>query len=220
MRLRLAFAVALALTTAAVVWAQAQQPPQPAQPGPYPTTLYQMPDVNKSLNLSTQQVDRLNQLTQQTQATYRDRYGQLGNLQPAERQARMQELNRQYSTDWMRGARDVLNENQLNRYQQLNWQYGGFNSLTDPEVARRLNLTTEQRNALSQQLEWSSGRMRDIDRQMATDPNLGRQQYRDYMREYDTRFNRLLTEEQQRAWTDMTGARFTFQPGVPSTPPR
>jgi len=198
--------------------AQQQAQPQQTQPSPFPAPLYQRTDVTQSLNLNQQQVDRLNQVTQQTQARYRDRINELGNLQPAERAARMQELNRQYATDWSRGANDVFNENQRTRYQQLNWQYGGFTTLSDPDIQRRLNLTDTQRAALQGNVDWSATRMRDIDRQMASDANLGRQQYRDYQREYETRFNRLLTPEQQRSWRELTGEPFSFQPGV--APPR
>ena len=85
-----------------------------------------MNDVSKSLNLTPDQINNLNQLTNQTQAKYRDQYSKLNGLNTSDRAARVRELNGQYNSAWNKGASGILNKNQLSRYQQLNYQYGGF----------------------------------------------------------------------------------------------
>jgi Spy/CpxP family protein refolding chaperone len=225
----LAFAGAAVLTAAA----QAQvinspDAPQPGAPSPQavipsgrlyePGALYHMDDVRKSLNLTPEQVNRLNTLTEQTQGQYRDKYSQLSTLKDADRAARMQELNRQYYGDWSKGARNVFNDEQRTRYQQLYYQYGGFNSLGDPDVAKRLNLTPEQRRNLNASIDWSSRQLQDINKTGATDHDKAVQMYRDYQKQYQDRFSKLLTPEQQKTWRDMTGEPYTFQPVLP--PPK
>jgi len=177
-----------------------------------------MEDVSKSLNLTQEQTDKLNKLTEQTQAQYRDQYSKLNTLNEAERAARTQELNRQYYNDWYKGARDILNDTQRNRYQQFNYQYGGFTSLSDPEIQKRLNLTQEQIRDLREQMNWSNQQWQDINRLAATDATKATQMYRDYWTQRQERLNKFLTPEQQKGWREMTGEPYTFRPNF--APPR
>jgi hypothetical protein len=201
--------------------AQAQAPAgqaQPAQTNLYPTPLYRMNDVSKSLNLTQDQINSLNKLTDQTQAQYRDSYSKLNTLNGADRAARAQELNQQYYGEWNRGAQNVLNENQRLRYQQLNYQYGGFNALTEPDVQKRLNLTPAQVKDLRANGDWSNEQLQAINRLEATNPTKAAQMYSDYWKQRQERFDKYLTPEQQKAWRDMTGEPYAFQPNF--TPSR
>ena len=54
---------------------------------------------------------------------------ELGTLKDADRFTRTLELTRRYYTDWNKGARDVFDDTQRARYQQYNYQYGGFDTL-------------------------------------------------------------------------------------------
>jgi len=207
----ISLACGLVLTTS--TFAQNAQPlPRNTQPNPYPPPLYQMNDVSKSLNLTPEQTTRLNTLTDQIQTQYRDKYTGLNSLNEADRAARAQELNRQYANDWNKGARGIFNENQLNRYQQLNNQYGGFNTLYDPEVQKRLNLTQDQITNLREQANWNNQQWQEINRLGATDPTKATQMYKDYWTQRQERFNKYLTPQQQRTWNEMIGEPYTFQP--------
>lgn len=186
----------------------------PATPaaGPYPTSLYRMNDVSKSLNLTPDQVTRLNTLTDQTQAAHRANYTQLGTLGEAERFARQQELNQQYTTAWNKGAGDVLTDAQRTRYQQLNYQHGGFNSLYDPAAQKQLNLTPAQVRDLRTNADWSNQQLQDINRLGATDAAKGKQMYSDYWTQRQDRLNKFLTPDQQKTWATMSGDPYAFQP--------
>ena len=226
MRLQKALVASFVLALAATVQAQSPTPGtnpaerRPAQPNPYPPALYQMNDVSRSLNLSPQQVDQLNQLSLQTQTRLRDNYGKLGTLGQADRETRAAELNRQYNQDWMKGAADIFNQNQMNRYQQLQYQHGGFNSFSDPDVQKRLNFTDKQRDGLRQSIDWSSQQLQEINRTAGTDREKALQMHSDYQRQYQDRFNTYLTPEQQKSWQQMTGESFRFQPAFSPTAPR
>ena len=206
------FATSLGLVCGVVLVTASAQPNPPAATTPYPTALYQMNDISKSLNLTAEQISNLNKLTEQTQAKYREDYAKLGALKEAERFNRMQELNRQYYTDWSKGAGSVFNDTQRTRYQQYNYQYGGFNTFYDPDVQKRLNLTADQIRDLRTQWDWSDQQMREINRIGATDATKGRQMYTDYWKARQERFDKFLTAEQQKAWRELTGDPYTFQP--------
>jgi len=211
--MRLVLPLGLALALAAAAHGQNRTDNTRTAPTPtYPTPLYRMQDVSKSLNLNDRQVNRLNEMTDKLQQTYRDTYAKLADVPERDRAGRLQEVNRQYASDWMRGARDVMEEKQLARYRQLELQYGGFGSLSDPDVQKRLNLTEEQRKNLRESIDWSTQQMTDINRQGADDRDRGVRLYRDYQKAYQDRFNKYLTPEQQRAWREMTGEAYEFQP--------
>jgi len=199
--------------------AQNKVDPRVNHPGS-PTPIYQMNDVAKSLNLTPEQVNRLNTQTADIQKRYADDFNKLNSLSGAERAQQQNDLNRRYNADWMKSARDILNENQISRYQQLQYQYGGFGTFNDPDVQKRLNLTDEQRNNLRQLNDWSSQQMQDINRLGATDAQKATQLHGDYQRQYQERFNKFLTPEQQRTWQQMTGEPYRFQPSFTTQPRR
>jgi len=214
--MRLAYVLGLALAAATPVAAQNNaQPPAAAQPAatiPYPTPLYRMDDVSRTLSLTPEQVTRLNKVTEQVQAQYRDNYTKLSGLAEAQRIEQMRDLNRQYAEAWDKAARDVFNDTQRTRYQQLAYQYGGFETLYDPAVQKRLVLTPTQASELSTHWDWHNRQWQDLSRVWATDPTKGAQVYKDYWTQRQERFNRFLTAEQQKAWREMTGDPYTFQP--------
>jgi hypothetical protein len=222
----LGLACGLALTNSISAQTAPLQKPAPPKPvtgqgqvqqtNRYPPALYRMNDVGKSMNLTPEQTTSLNTLTDQTQAHYRDNYNNLGTLNESERFTRGQELNRQYNNDWNKGARDIFNDNQRNRYQQYSYQYGGFNALYDPEVQQVLNLTPEQLKGLREHGDWSDQQLQEINRTGITDPTRGTEMYRDYWKSHDQRFNNFLTPEQRNSWGKMTGERYTFQPAFGS----
>jgi len=215
MRARSAFGLVVGLSLAASLSAQPAAQPGKTPVAPtyaYPTPLYRMNDVSKSLNLTPEQITNLNKLTDATQTRYRDDYTKLGTLNDADRFTRMQELNQKYYADWNKGAQDVFNDTQRTRYQQLNYQYGGFGTLYDPNVQKQLNLTADQQKALRDQWDWSNQQLADINRVGTTDATKGAQMYRDYWTARQERMNKYLTPEQQKAWAKMAGDPYTFQP--------
>lgn len=223
MGFRYATGSACGLALAAAVAAQAPPRPQPAQPQPaqprpvnpyaYPTPIYRMNDVGRALNLTPDQATRLNALTEQTQAQFRNDYAALGTAAAADRAARQRELNRQYSTAWDAAARDVFSDTQRNRYRQLGYQYAGFDALYNPDVRTRLGLTADQLKALDDQAAWSDRQLQELSR--LSDRAKAGQAYRDYWAQRQERLNSYLTPAQQKAWREMTGDPYAFQPPLP-----
>jgi hypothetical protein len=222
--MRFAYSLGLGLALAGAAGAQTTATPGNPQPETgkripadqaaiaLPPALYQMGDVGKSLQLTQDQINRLNGVTQKMQTQYAPQLEKLGTLSEAERFARIQELNRLYSADWYKSASDIFNDQQRTRYQQLTQQFGGFSTLYDPEVQKRLNLTPEQVRNLRANVEWSNQQFGTINTLGATDASKGTQQYERYMKEREERFTKFLTPEQLKTWREMTGDPYTFQP--------
>jgi hypothetical protein len=225
-------AISLGLLLAALAHAQTPRPgtgqtPMPPQVPPpntahaqqragqtnlVPTMTFQRTGVPGALSLSTEQLNRLNEVTQGLQNRYRDEFGRLNSLREAERNQRALELQQQFRNDWMAEARNVFNEQQLNRYRQLHWQSLGFDAFSDAQVGLQLNLSDAQVRQLREASAWSQQQLLGIGQQAATNRADALRLYRAYQLEWQNRLNGVLNEQQQRAWGQMIGTPFEFTP--------
>jgi hypothetical protein len=187
--------------------------PQPVLP---PTPLYQMNDVAKSLNLTPDQITRLNALSDKTVADYRDKYVTLGGVPAADQYAKATELNRNYNDAWFTGANQIFNDNQRARYQQYQYQYGGFDAFTNPDVQKKLNLSADQIASLRSNWDWNRQQLDEINRVGIADKEKGQKAYAEYWLLRQQRMNQYLTPDQQKVWTQLTGDPYTFQPVFPN----
>ena len=223
MRLRtlLALAGSLAFLATAAAQAPTTQPAQPPRPqqGQFPTPLYRMNDVSKSLNLSQNQLSQLNDMTGKVQSQFQRDFQRLNSLPERDQAAQRQQLLQQYGAAWTKSARDIINEQQLNRYNQLNLQYQGFDALlNDPMVQNRLNINADQQKQLRDSATWSQQQLQDINRRAASDRDAATRLYQDYWKDRQSRFNKILNDQQMRTWQQLTGNSYNFQPNFPSQP--
>ena len=199
----------------------AQQPPQVQPPQVnYPPALHQMGDVSKELKLNQDQMNRLNGVTKKIQDQYGAQYAKLNNLNKAERFARLQELNQNYYHDWNKTAGEILNDQQRTRYQQLYHQHAGFNSLNNPAIQKRFNMTPEQVKTLQEYADWNNQQMHNIQVLGATNSTKASQLYNAYWQERQRRFDTFLTPAQQKMWREMAGDPYKFQPTFVQPQPR
>jgi hypothetical protein len=190
------------------------------QASAFPTPLYQMNNVGPTLKLDTQQMTKLDALNTQLQDRMRTDFQGLGKLSENERAARQMQLNQQFQSDFNSGAKDILKDDQYQRYQQLWLQQGGFSSLSDPKVQERLGFTADQKKNLQAQIDWSNQQMAAIDAQAQSKPSAAANAYKTYQSDFQTRFNDFLTPQQQKTWSQMTGEPFTFSRTFGSSPQR
>jgi hypothetical protein len=178
-----------------------------------------MNDVSKSVNLTDRQIAQLNTMTQQLQSRFQVQFEKLASLPAQQRADRMLELNREYTNAWINGAREFLNGTQLTRYQQLQVQFGGFGSLTDPVLQKALNFTDAQMTKLRADVTWSDQQLAAIRQQALTDQARALQMFNTFNVAAQERWNQLLSAEQQRAWAQLTGDPFAFPPPFPVAAP-
>ena len=184
----------LAILLASVVYAQTPPPKSPppkspstggTQPAPispaaggkapakptviFPTDLFRMNEVSKSVDLTDRQLTQLNLMTERLQTRYREQFERLAGLPERDQANRTLQLNREYTNAWLSGATDVLSAEQLSRYRQLQTQFGGFVSLTDPVVQKALNLSEAQITGLRDDVIWSDQQLAAIRQQAVID---------------------------------------------------
>jgi hypothetical protein len=176
------------------------------------TPLYIYPEVRRSLNLTDEQIRRLNAANETLQGRFRTDFNRLSTLPEAERAARERELLRNYNTERMCSARDVFNAEQLRRYEQLGLQYRGYDAFTDPDIARRLNMTEAQTQRFRTLRERYNQELRDIEQTARAKRDDATRRYGELQRRTAQDVNALLNETQRRTWREMTGEPFPFPP--------
>lgn len=185
----------------------------------FPNPIYRMNDVSQSLKLNEDQINRLNQLTTKMQTQFRSDFDKLGTLPEKDRFGKYNELNTRFQTEWMSGARDIFNEQQLNRYHQLQWQSDPFSAFSNPDLQKKLNLTDEQRTKLREQMDWSNQQTTNLSKLQG---DAAIKAHTEFLRERQNRVNQFLNQDQQRIWREMTGDPFEFRfnasGSTPNTP--
>jgi hypothetical protein len=216
---------ALACGSGALVWAQPGAAPQGSRGGqtqlvPQPpgslgvVPWFQNPNVIRELRITDPQMRRLADVYGQLFGPYQTELGNLQGLDPAQRVARINELNMAFDNSMNKSAADILNERQIQRFNQLYTQQQGFEAFTNPELRRRLSLADTQLEQLRKANQDFDQQLRDLSKASQGDPRTWQTLYR--MR--SDRINDLLTDQQRQMWRQMTGDTFTFPP-IPLTPP-
>src|SRR5207253_3533219 len=120
-------------------------------------------------------------------------------------------MQRRFDQDWTRGARDILNQDQLNRLQQLRLQSQGPAAFSDADIQRRLDLSAEQQRSLTDLQKRYTNQLRDF-RNLNPQNRDDLRRWQDFQRGTNERLNSILNPDQRRMWSGMIGQPFNFPP--------
>lgn len=150
------------------------------------------PVVLDDLGLTPDQRTRMLHLTSRVGREWSDSFRDIGFVTPAERNRRAVARARKNETD----LNAILTPAQQNRLRQISLQSEGPGAFRDPEVAAALGLTPMQRSRVRVIEDGAAfGWMRAMGR--TPDPSKEKS--------VGTRLLSVLTDEQARTWTEMTG---------------
>jgi len=199
--------------------AQTQQPNQPNrtnQPvqgfGQINSPFYQTPGINRELNITDEQMRRLNEAYTPIRTRYTSEFDKLQQMNEEQRRARLQELRRSWTTDVDKSLGGVLDQKQMARYRQLEMQHRGIDVFSDPDVQRKLNLTDEQQRKFKELGDRFAKQRREIDKLAQTNREEATKRYQTYDKDLRGSVENILTEPQRKMWQDMSGQPYEFQP--------
>lgn len=171
--------------------------------------LLMMPEVQKELNLSEQQLQQIQQLMTQQREQMQPLMQQMRNATPEQRQKLMEQVMQK----WDEALGKVLQPSQKARLRELQLQAQGPSALARPDVAKELNLSEEQRKKIGDILAqygqkqmqlWQQGRGPNVDRQALM------QEVQQLRQQMDKELLAVLTAQQQEQWKKMHGKPFEF----------
>jgi len=174
--------------------------------------LLMMPEVQREIGLTQQQLQQIQQLMMQQREQMREMMQQMGAATPEQRQQLMQQAMR----GWEEEMGKILQPNQKARLRELQLQAEGASALMRPDVAKELNLTDEQKGKINNIMQQYRQRQAQL-WQPGGDPNADRQarfqQMQQLRQQMDKELLEVLTPEQQEQWKKMLGKPFQFPRG-------
>jgi Spy/CpxP family protein refolding chaperone len=200
------------------------------RPSTDPLELFNNEQIQKELNLSQEQVTKLNEINQE----FRQELGKitsglnLANLDPEAQKAKLDEIQPQIE-EQIQATRQKVSEtltpDQLTRYKGITLQIYGWGVFTSDEFVDELKLTDEQKTELAKLREQMLTEMRanwqpptsndEQERQKAIDEN--RKRMEKIIESTNDEALALLTPEQQKSLDTLKGEKFEFNPQQPGS---
>jgi Spy/CpxP family protein refolding chaperone len=137
--------VAVAALLAGTALATPQQSGSSAGSGGF-DVLLDNESVQKELKLNEGQIQRIKEVMRQVRQRQDGARAKIQEVNPTNRQARLREVMKIASDETLKAAGDILNAQQLKRLKQIQLQQQGLEALSDPDAAKVLKLTDDQKN--------------------------------------------------------------------------
>jgi putative heme-binding domain-containing protein len=175
-----------------------------------PLTLLRQESVQKDLKLNAEQVQKLKVISE----TMREKFREVFEAPEEERGKKIQELRRENE----KVVAGILNPGQARRLRQIVYQRQGPAALADPDVARALRLSADQRKQLQAFNDDTAARLRELFQGGFPDDDT-RKQVDALQRAASAKRLNLLTGQQKAKWQELQGKPFTGEIRVGFGPP-
>jgi serine/threonine protein kinase len=178
------------------------------------------PAVLDDLSPSAKQRDQIAQLSQRMDEQRDDAFRSFHRLTPEEREQRFLDLARANEA----AMQSILTEQQLQRFRQIVLHLQGAGAFRDAEVAKTLDLKSEQKKRLRGIETESMPGPADMLRPGFTPADM-RKAHEEKQKTARARIQEVLNEDQRKLWREMTGEpfrgsiQFWFGPGPFGPPP-
>jgi hypothetical protein len=164
--------------------------------------------VQKELKLDEAQVDKARELAEKAREKL---MSATEGLEGQERFAKMREIGKELADEAEKSAKEFLKPEQFTRLHQLQHQAQGVMAFADEKVQAALKLTDDQKTAMQELIETSSGEMRELFANMQSDPEGTRAKIAEHRKETLAKAASKLTDAQKTAWKDLVGSPFEIK---------
>jgi hypothetical protein len=185
-----------------------QHAPRPSLPQP----LFRSPEVSRHLNITPDQSARLDRLTTQLQEQFRERLQGLGRASAQDRPGQTQQLLRDFNSELTKRLGNILDQNQMQRFSQLELQSRGLSAFTDPAIQKQLGLTENQISRLTQAAQQTQQRLAELLAQEQNEPQAARRTFRELLRHNAELLERTLTPGQMQTYSGLSGQSYPVTP--------
>lgn len=163
--------------------------------------------VQKELKLDDKQLEKSKELAEKTGEEMREKFQGLGDLSPEERRAKFMEINREMTASTLKAAGEFLKPEQVTRLKQISYQQRYGQAFTDPEVAKKLNLTDTQKSDIQTILTDSMKEMPTRD-DFQDDREAAMKKATEVNKQALAKAEGKLNDEQRKTWKDLLGTAF------------
>jgi len=167
--------------------------------------------VQKELKLDDKQVEKGKELAEKTGEEMREKMQGLQDLEPQERGAKMRVIMIEVNTSALKSIGEFLKPEQITRLKQISNQQRGAMAFSDPEVAKKLNLTDAQKSEI-QEIDREAGQeRREIFQETQGDREAMMKKMAELNKKTLAKAEAKLNDEQQKTWKELLGAPFEIK---------
>ncbi len=118
--------------------------------------------VQKELKLDDAQVTKAKELAEKNGQKMQAAREELSGLDQDERRKKMTELNKEMNESTLKAVAEFLKPDQVTRLKQISYQDRGVMAFSDPEIAKKLNITDAQKDEIKTISDESQATMREL----------------------------------------------------------
>jgi hypothetical protein len=169
------------------------------------------PNVQKDLQLTEAQVKRVEETLRDIRESHQADYSALRDASPDVRAAKMATLNQTVSDKVKKAL--AFSADQSKRFDQISLQAHGVHAFASPNVAEKLKLTDEQKSTIHEIVEATRSAGAGAFNKGASEQERteARNKRAATQKEYMTKIQALLTDDQKNEWKELTGERIEIQ---------
>src|SRR5262249_8416695 len=184
--------------------------PALAQPGAGfgPGMLLTNKGVQKELKLTDDQVTKLDAAMKKIREKQRDIFTKLQDVPQEERRAKAQEMFKQLAEETQKATAGILKPDQEKRLKQIQLQMQGARAYADPEVQKALKLTDAQKDKIKKINEEAAKERTSSRENAGGDFQEAMKKLADLRKATSEKAAGVLTDEQKKAWKELTGEPF------------
>ena len=168
--------------------------------------------VQKELKLDDKQIEKAKELAEKTSEEMREKIaGPAGPRGRRNAGPRWQEINREINASTLKAAGEFLKPEQITRLKQISYQQRGAQAFSDPEVAKKLNLTDAQKTDIQAIQQEARQEMRPIFQEFQDDREGAMKKMAELRKKTLAKIEAKLNDEQQKTWKELLGAPFEIK---------
>jgi len=172
------------------------------------------PSVQEELKLDDSQKDKARDFAEKTREKMTAAREELQNLSQEERGKKFREMMAESNTAARKAAAEILKPEQIKRLEGIELQVAGANAFEEEALQKKLNLTDEQKTAITSILQSSMEEQREIFQNAGDDRQAAMEKLREHRKETLAKVEGKLTDEQKTKYKELLGSPFEvkFQP--------
>jgi hypothetical protein len=169
--------------------------------------------VQKELKLDDEQTTKAKATAEKLNGEAREKFTALGqDLPQEERREKMMAITHEINEATLKAVGEYLKPEQITRLKQISYQQRGASAFTDPEVAKKLNITDAQKSDIQTIVTDSMAAMRTIFQENQDDQEARTKKMTELRKETLAKAEAKLNDEQQKTWKELLGAPFEYKP--------
>jgi len=167
--------------------------------------------VQKELKLDDQQIEKSKELAEKAREKMPEVREQLQGLEGEERQTKQREIYREMNETTVKAVGAFLKPEQLTRLKQISYQLRGAQAFSDPEVAKKLDLTDAQKGDIQTIVQESRQDMPTRE-DFQSDREAAMKKMQEIGKKTLSKIETKLNDEQQKTWKELLGTPFEYKP--------